>query len=150
MTARTCSATNKNGEPCGAPPLQDEKFCFLRSPKTAKEAAEAQRQGGLRKRREKVVSTVYDFEGLATIEDMRRVLEIVVTDALARDSSNGRDRVLISAVDKAAKLLEMQANHPEEGQEYVNAVIGSDGVARVLLPGGRAKVVYPAKADVST
>ena len=133
--------------------MQDEKFCFLHSPKTAKEAAEARRQGGRRRRREKVVATVYDFQGLATIEGQLRVLEIVVTDALARDSSNGRDRVLISAVDKAAKLFEMQANLPEEGGDYERAVIGPDGVARVLLPGGpggRTKVVHPVEAEFST
>jgi hypothetical protein len=137
VTARTCSATKKDGEPCGAPPLQDDKFCFLHSPKTAKEAAEARRQGGLRRRREKVVSTVYDFEGLATIEGMRRVLEIVVTDALAQDNSHGRGRVLIAAVGTAAKLLEMQAE-PVEGQDYERAIIGPDGVARVKI-GGRVK-----------
>ncbi len=141
MAARKCGATKKDGEPCGARPRRDDEFCFLHSPETANEAAEAQRQGGLRRRREKVVSTVYDFEGLATIEGMRRVLEIVVTDALALDSSIGRARSLIAAVGMAAKLLEVQANHPEEGNDYLRAVVGSDGVARVLLPGGRLKVV---------
>jgi len=130
--------------------MQDDKFCFLHSPKTKKDAAEARRQGGHRHRREKVVSTVYGFEGLATIEGQLRVLEIVVTDALARESSNGRDRVLISAVGMAAKLREMQANHPEEGQDYERCVVGPDGMARVLLPSGRTKLVYPVKADFST
>jgi hypothetical protein len=92
VTARTCSATNKNGEPCGASPLQDDEFCFLHSPKTAKEAAEARHQGGVRKRREKVVSTVYDFEGLRSVEDIQRFLEIIAVDTLTQDNSPKRSQ----------------------------------------------------------
>jgi hypothetical protein len=94
VVARICSAINKDGEPCGAAPLHDDELCFLHSPKTAKEAAEARRQGGLRKRREKVVSTVYDFEGLATIDGIRRLLEIAAVDTLSLENSVRRSQAL--------------------------------------------------------
>ena len=50
--------------------------------------AEAGRLGGLRRRREKTVTAAYDLEGLATLDQIRRLLEIAVMDTLGLENSN--------------------------------------------------------------
>lgn len=61
---------------------------------------------GRRRRREKTVSGAYDFEGLGSIEAIRRILEIATIDALGLENSIARARVLIAAALAATKLLE--------------------------------------------
>ena len=54
----------------------------MHSPEHAEEAAEARRHGGLRKRRERTLQVVYDVEGMETVPQLRRVLQIAVLEAL--------------------------------------------------------------------
>ena len=103
---RTCSAHKENGEPCGQPPLKDGDVCFWHSPEHAAEAAEARRLGGLRRRREKITSGAYGFEGLGSAEDIRRLLEVAVVDTLALDNSVARARTLAYLAQVSVKLLE--------------------------------------------
>lgn len=53
------------------------------------------------------MAVAYDLPGLDTVEGIRRVLDIVVTDALGHASGIARLRVLISASQAAARLLEV-------------------------------------------
>ena len=87
--------------------MRDGEFCFWHSPEHAEEAAEARRLGGLRRRKEKVVSGSYDIEGLETVAQIRRLVEIAVLDTLALENSIARSRALIAAAGAAAKLLEV-------------------------------------------
>ena len=48
----------------------------MHCPEHAAEAAEARRLGGLRRRREVAVSGAYDFCGLESVGDIRRLLEV--------------------------------------------------------------------------
>jgi hypothetical protein len=96
-----------DGRRCRATPLRDEPFCYWHSPSHREEATEARRLGGLRRRRERTVSHAYDFEGLGSVEQIRRVLEIATLDALGLDNSVARSRLLIQAALAAAKLLEV-------------------------------------------
>ena len=105
--ARACKEAKEDGTPCSAPPLRDGEFCFWHSPEHAEEAAEARRLGGLRRRKEKVVSGSYDIEGLETVPQIRRLVEIAVLDTLALENSIARSRALIAAAGAAAKLLEV-------------------------------------------
>jgi hypothetical protein len=52
------------------------------------------------------VAGTYGVEGLETIADLRRVLQVVVTDTLAQENSANRSRTLIAAVAAGAKLIE--------------------------------------------
>jgi hypothetical protein len=107
--------------------LRDADQCFWHAPERAEDAAEARRLGGLRRRREKTVSSAYDFAGLGTIESIRRILEIATIDALGLENSIARSRVLISAALAAAKLLEV--GELEERLSVLEASIGrSDAV----------------------
>jgi hypothetical protein len=107
VAKRTCRHRRDDGSPCQAVPLKDEAACFWHSPAHADEAAEARRLGGQRRRRERIVSGVYDFEGLGTITQVRRLVEVAVLDTLGLENSVGRNRALGAFAQTAAKLLEV-------------------------------------------
>jgi len=96
-----------DGQPCRAPRLRDSEFCFWHSPEHAEEAAEAQRLGGLRRRREKAVAGAYDFDGLDSVPKARRLLEIAALDSLALENSVARSRTLAYLAQVALKALEV-------------------------------------------
>ena len=81
--------------------MKGEPYCLWHSPDHEEEAREARRLGGLRRKREKTVAGAYEVSGLATVEDIRRLLEIAVLDALGLDNSLARARVLIAAAGAA-------------------------------------------------
>ena len=82
-------------------------FCFWHNPETATEAAEARRLGGMRRRREGAVAGAYEFDGLGSAADLRRMLEIAATDCLALENSIARVRAITAIVQVGARLLEV-------------------------------------------
>lgn len=94
MVARTCSFRKENGEACRAPALRDADYCFWHSPDHAEEVAEARRLGGLRRRRERTVAGAYDIDGVETVEQIRRILQIALLDTLGLENSVARSRTL--------------------------------------------------------
>ena len=106
VISRTCRADNKDGASCGAAPLQDGDFCYMHAPEHAEEMQEARRHGGLRTRRERTLEVVYDIEGMETVPQLRRVLQIAVLEALGLENSPARVRALLSCVTVGAKLFE--------------------------------------------
>ena len=102
-----CTFELPDGRLCGAWPLKGEERCFWHAPGKAEEAAEARRLGGLRRRREKTLQGAYDLEGLASLEAIRRILEIATCDVLGLDNSVARARVLIAAALAALRLFEV-------------------------------------------
>jgi uncharacterized small protein (DUF1192 family) len=107
VASRACKALKDDGSRCQAPPLLDGDFCLMHSPEHADEVAEARRLGGLRRRREKTVSGAYDFEGLADVGQVRRLLEIAVLDTLSLENSVARSRTLAYLAQVALKALEV-------------------------------------------
>ena len=107
MTPRVCSARKDDGSPCGSPPLKDGAFCLMHDPEHAEEVQEARRLGGLRRRKEKITSDAYDFEGLNDVGQVRRLLEIAALDALGLENSIARSRTLAYLAQVAVKLLEV-------------------------------------------
>jgi hypothetical protein len=106
MAGRTCGARNADKQPCKQAPTFDGEFCFWHDPARAEEAAEARRLGGQRRRRERIVSGAFDFEGLDSIPKIRRLLDIAATDALSLDGSVAKIRALVSLAGAATRLLE--------------------------------------------
>jgi hypothetical protein len=106
VSANACLFEHPDGRACGAPPLKNGRFCYWHAPGKGEEAAEARRLGGLRRRREKTVARAYDITGLDSVDNIRRVLEIAVLDALGLENSIARTRVLIAVALAAARLLE--------------------------------------------
>ncbi len=107
MADRTCKATIENGEPCRAAPLRDGAFCLWHDPGHADEVAEARRLGGMRRRRETTVAGAYSFEGLASVGQIRRLVEVAVIDILGLENSISRARTLAYLAQTATKLLEV-------------------------------------------
>jgi hypothetical protein len=103
---RYCTATKADGQACHAAPLRDAVFCFLHDPDRAEDAAKARQAGGIRRRREGTLGVAYDLQGLDNVAGIRRLLEIVVADALGLDAGVGRSRILIAAANSSIKLLE--------------------------------------------
>jgi hypothetical protein len=106
MPRRYCGATKADGQACRAAPLRDAAYCFLHDPARAEDAAKARQAGGIRRRREGTLGVVYDLQGLETAAGIRRVLDIVVGDALGLDAGIGRSRILVAVANSAIKLLE--------------------------------------------
>ena len=104
---RRCDAIAEGGEPCRAAPLHGAAYCFWHSPEHQAEAQEARRLGGLRRRREATVAGAYDFEGLATVDDVRRLLVIAVTDTLELANSVARNRTLAYLAQMGLRTLEV-------------------------------------------
>jgi hypothetical protein len=105
---KACPHVHGDGRPCGAPPMATGRFCFFHDPDKSAEAEEARRLGGLRRRKERTVSTAYDVAGLASVADLRRALEIAYVDALSLENSPARIRLLMGLTDSAARLLEAE------------------------------------------
>lgn len=106
VSRRTCLFTMPSGERCKAAPLREGRYCFVHDPDHAEEAAEARRLGGLRRRREKTLAIAYDFQGLESVEQLRRVLEVAILDTLSLDNGVARNRTLGTLTMAALKALE--------------------------------------------
>ena len=117
MLNATCRGIVEGGERCRAHPMREASFCFWHNPETATEAAEARRLGGMRRRREGAVAGAYEFDGLGSAADLRRMLEIAAVDALALENSIARVRAITAIVQVGARLLEVS-----ELEERVRAI----------------------------
>ena len=103
---RACSAVLDTGRQCGATPQRESDYCFWHDPEQAEAASEARRLGGQRRRREGIISNAFDFEGLADITSIRRLLEVAVVDTLQLENSVARSRTLAAIAQSASKLVE--------------------------------------------
>lgn len=107
MAAKACTAHKDDGSPCRAPPLRDSAYCSMHDPAHADEMAEARRLGGLRRRKEKTVQNAFEIEGLETVGQIRRLLEISVMDTLSLENSIARSRTLAYLAVVSLKALEV-------------------------------------------
>ncbi len=107
MVRRSCGADTNAGRPCGAPAQRKSSFCYWHDPDKAEDLAEAQRLGGLRRKRERTVAAAYDFTGLGSVESILRIFEIAAIDVLGLETSIAKSRVLINAGTAALKVLEV-------------------------------------------
>jgi len=122
LMRRRCAYAKADGQPCGMAPLIARPYCFAHDPERAADAAEARKLGGLRRRKEGTIAVAYDLPGLDSIAGIRRLLDIVVVDAVGLDNSVARSRVLISAAVAAANLLKV--GDLEERLETLEAAVG--------------------------
>ena len=107
VARRVCVFVMPDGRGCRAGPQRERPYCFAHDPERAAEAAEARRLGGLRRRKEGTLAIAYDLPGLDSVDGIRRLLEIVVTDGLGLENSIARLRALISTAVAATNLLKV-------------------------------------------
>ena len=122
MPTRTCKARNDKGQPCGARPMRDNDYCVFHDPEHAEVVQEARRAGGQRRKREAAVATAFDFQGLTSIEEIRRLVEVAAFDALGLNNDLGRVRALGYLAQVACTLLEK--GEMEERLASVEAALG--------------------------
>jgi hypothetical protein len=118
----TCSGTKSNGELCRATPMRDSGLCFWHDPDYAAEAKEAQRIGGLRRRTEATISAAFDFEGLRTVDQIWRFIELAAIDTLRLENGAVRNRTMGSLSQIAMKLLGIGEH--EERLRAIEDVLG--------------------------
>ena len=128
MATRVCEAVGESGVPCGATPMHGASYCFWHNPETQQEATEARRLGGLRRRREATVAGAYEFDGLASVSHIRRLLEVAVTDTLSLENSIARSRALAYLAQVALKTLE--TGELEERLASLEAAVAENRVGR--------------------
>jgi hypothetical protein len=104
---RACKAIRTDGGRCGSAPLVEGEFCLWHDPAHADEVAEGRRLGGHRRKREAVLHGAYDFQGLASSEEIRRLVEVAALDTLGLENGVSRNRTLAYLAQTAAKLLEV-------------------------------------------
>jgi len=125
---RTCRFVREDGSPCRSTPMKGEDYCFWHSPEHAEEADEARRLGGLRRRRERTVAGAFEFGGLATVTDIRRLLEVATIDTLSLENSVARSRTLAYLAQSALKCLEV--GELEERLALLEAAVRSRSASR--------------------
>lgn len=107
VARRICQARRSDGLPCRAPPLLESDFCSVHDPANAEAMADARKLGGVRRKREVTLAGAYDFEGLDTVQQLRRLLLVAAFDMLSLENSAARARVIVAIVLAGAKLLEV-------------------------------------------
>ncbi len=131
MVRRACKANTDKGEPCRAAPMLDGDLCIFHDPDHAEVVQEARRAGGQRRKREVTLATAYDFEGLTSIPEIRRLIEVAAYDALGLDNTINRVRALGYLAQVAVTLLEK--GEIEERLAAVESALGP----RTAKVGGR-------------
>jgi hypothetical protein len=122
LLARTCVFIKQSGERCRQAPLRDKALCFWHDPDHEVEASDARRLGGQRRKREGTLEGAYELEALDSVGGLRRVLEVVMFDAVTLENSVARGRLLVAVVLAGAKLLEV--GELEERLTSVEAALG--------------------------
>ncbi len=121
MPGRACAARKDDGQPCRQAALHDSEFCFWHCPEQAEQAAQARRMGGQRRRRESAIAAAFDFEGLKTVAQVQRLLELAVIDTLALDNSLHRSRALAYLARVALRAI--QEGETEERLRALEAAV---------------------------
>ena len=119
---RTCRAKTESGDPCRAAPMRDSSFCIFHDPDHAEVVQQARSAGGQRRKREATLATAYDFQGLTSIPEIRRVIEVAVFDAFGLENTISRVRALGYLAQVATTLLEK--GEIEERLAAVEAALG--------------------------
>jgi hypothetical protein len=128
---RICRGITSKGERCLAAPLRDSDFCTFHDPEYSEAVANGRKLGGQRRRSEGALAAAYDFDGLNSITELRRLLEIATLDTLNLANSIARNRALMSAVLAGAKLLEV--GEQEERLAAIEEALGP----RIIKKEGR-------------
>ena len=122
MVRRTCKGVRNDGSACGAAPMRESELCLMHDPEHAEAVAEGRRLGGTNRKREVLLTTVHDFEGLGSIGSIMRLLEIAVADCLGVERGLTRARTLSYLAQQATKLL--QVGEFEERLGAIESVLG--------------------------
>ena len=97
----------------------------MHSPEHADAVAEGRRLGGARGKREAALTVAYDLGELSSLEGIRRLVQIAVTDILSREISLNRAKAVLYAIQTLIKVRE-SGDH-EERLQTVEAILRRQG-----------------------
>jgi hypothetical protein len=123
VVSRTCRARNARGDSCRAAPLPDQDYCVFHDPEYGDTVQETRRAGGQRRRREVTLATADDFQGLTSVPQIRRPVEVAAFDAPGLENSISRVRALAYLAQVTATLLDK--GELEERLDAMEAAIGT-------------------------
>ena len=102
--------------------MRESDYCVFHDPDHAEVVQQARSAGGQRRKREATLATAYDFQGLTSIEEIRRLIEVAAFDALGLDNSINRVRALAYLAQVASTLLEK--GEMDERLQAIEAALG--------------------------
>ena len=102
--------------------MRESDYCVFHDPDHAEVVQQARSAGGQRRKREATLATAYDFQGLTSIDEIRRLVEVAAFDALGLDNSINRVRALGYLAQVATSLLEK--GEMEDHLAAVEAALG--------------------------
>ena len=107
-TGKRCKATTKTGQPCQVYACTGSDFCFWHDPGQAAARQAGRRRGGLARQGRKVhPSGGDDPVRIEKVGDVLPLLERVINDVLAMESSIARARTVGYLAGVAVKTLEL-------------------------------------------
>jgi hypothetical protein len=130
---RGCTYLMPDGRPCGATRRRAVPFCWVHDPDASEEAAQARSLGGQHRRRERILAATYDLTGVATPDELTRLVEIAALDTLAERSSLDRSRTLLAAARTGLQVraeagIEARLRALEAAQARRRATRATDGL----------------------
>ena len=102
--------------------MRESDYCVFHDPDHAEVVQQARSAGGQRRKREATLATAYDFQGLTSIEEIRRLIEVAAFDALGLDNNINRVRALGYLAQVASTLLEK--GEMDERLQAIEAALG--------------------------
>ena len=109
-TRKTCKATNKTGDPCGAFTVSDSDYCYNHDPAYAAKRAESRRKGG-KARAGRAIRHIPGADdppviAVNTVHDIAAMLEWAIADLLQMERSIKRTNALASLLRVAVTVNE--------------------------------------------
>lgn len=101
-----CAGLNRQGEPCGMPPLRGGSFCWNHAPEKAEARARARTKGAHRKHSRSGVTAPSNLR-LRTVEDVTALIEQAGRVALSLPDSSNKARTIASIAGIALKCVEV-------------------------------------------
>jgi hypothetical protein len=108
--------------------MRERDYCVFHDPDHQETVQAARSAGGQRRKREATLAIAYDFEGLTSVSQIRRLVEVAAYDTLSLDNSINRVRALGYLAQVAASLLEK--GELEERLTSIEAALGPRLVKR--------------------
>jgi hypothetical protein len=87
--------------------MRDSRYCFWHAPEHDADRTNAQRLGGLRRRREVALGRMYEFTSTSAMDGVWRLLDVAAFDTLELPNSVPRNRALVSIAQVALRAKEV-------------------------------------------
>jgi hypothetical protein len=102
-----CKAKTTTGQPCKAQAIKGGKFCFIHDPTQGKKRAAARKRGGQRRRTPHAGNPEFIPAQVRTIDDVLKVLDYALAEAMPLENSVQRGRLLVSIAGAFVEVIKV-------------------------------------------